>query len=139
MGCGTARRWVPTALWVLAGTFLVGVGLLLLAAPESGGRFFGAGTADGEDGFARSTGIRQVYLGALVLVASWTGRDRGLFLMSLAVIPLSDSVIWLTAGSGVGKALEHLIGLLTIPIGAYIANADRGRGDPSWSEGRASS
>jgi hypothetical protein len=62
-----------------------------------------------------------------------------LFLVSLGVMPLSDSVTWLTAGSGVGKALEHLIGLLMIAIGASIAYADRSRADRRRNERRASS
>lgn len=64
--------------------------------------------------FERSTGIRQIHLGLLVFAAWRTGRyrDVGIVLMSLSVIPLSDFLVWL---------------VLLLPIGAYVAIADRSR------------
>jgi hypothetical protein len=130
MAGSTRRRWLPSALVIAASLFLLGVGLVLLFSPDLGARFFGADRAtDGGYGFERTTGVRQVYLGLLVFITWWTGRSRdaGLVLMSLSFIPLSDFLVWLIAGAGVPKASEHLIGLLILPIGGYVAVAHRGR------------
>ena len=44
----------------------------------------------------------------------------GLVLISLAIIPVADFLIWLNAGSGLAKASEYLLGLLILAVGTYV-------------------
>jgi Domain of unknown function (DUF4267) len=123
------RPWVASLLTVAASVFLIGVGGVLLVDPDLGGQLFGQDRTVEKGGFERATGIRMAYLGALVLALWWTGRRRevALVLIGLAVIPLSDSLIWLNAGSGLVKASEHLLGLLIPAAGAFILHDERRR------------
>jgi Domain of unknown function (DUF4267) len=118
-------RLLPSAIAVGTGAFLLGVGALLLTRPDRGGRLFGLGDAAG---FARAAGLRQAYLGALVLGIGWSGRPQtlGRVLIGLGVIPVGDALIALRAGSGPAKAAEHLLGLLVVVAGASVL-PDHGR------------
>ncbi|HEY9375704.1 MAG TPA: DUF4267 domain-containing protein [Jiangellaceae bacterium] len=122
-------RWPPSALPIAASLFLIGVGVVLLVDPDVGGRLFGLDRAAEGGGFERATGIRQVYLGALVFALWWMRRPRalGLVLISLAIIPVADFLIWLNAGSGLAKASEHLLGLLILAVGTYVLVDERRR------------
>ena len=61
-----------------------------------------------------------------------------ILLLTLAAIPVADFLITLAAvGAGLAKALEHLLGLVVLPLGVYVLRADH-RGaveDPVPGEG----
>jgi hypothetical protein len=123
--------WLPAGLCLLFGLFLVGVGVLLLADPAAGERLFGFGDTGGPtNGFLLATGVRQAYLGVLVLLLWWAGQWRalGIVLCTLVAIPVADFLITLAAaGAGLISAAEHLLGLAVLPLGAYLLRAGRRR------------
>ena len=119
-----------SALCVTFGLFLVGVGVVLLVDPHAGESLFGFGdTGGGANGFLAATGVRQTYLGVLVLALWWarSWRALGLMLLTVATIPVADSLITLTAGEGGLAAAEHLLALVVMPLGAYVLHANRSR------------
>jgi hypothetical protein len=136
--------WLPSGLCVLFGLFLVGVGVVLLVDPAAGERLFGfGGTGGTSNGFLLATGVRQAYLGVLVLVLWWARQWRalGIVLCTLVAIPVADFLITLAAvQAGLTSAVEHLLGLVVLPLGVYVLRADRrgavggpvggGRGQP---------
>lgn len=133
--------WLPAGLCVLFGLFLVGVGVVLLADPAAGERLFGFGDTGGTgNGFLLATGVRQAYLGVLVLILWWARQWRalGILLCTLVAIPVADFLITLAAvQAGLTTAVEHLLGLVVLPLGMYLLRADRtgavggdGRGQP---------
>lgn len=134
--------WLPSGLCVLFSLFLVGVGVVLLADPAAGERLFGFGDTGGTaNGFLLATGVRQAYLGVLVLILWWAGQWRalGILLLTLVAIPVGDFLITLAAaGAGLTTASEHLLGLAVLPLGVYVLRADRRRdgGHPVCVEGR---
>jgi hypothetical protein len=134
--------WLPSGLCVLLSLFLVGVGVVLLADPEAGERLFGFGDTGGAgNGFLAATGVRQAYLGVLVLVLWWARQWRalGIVLCTLVAIPVVDFLITLAvAEAGLAKALEHLLGLVVLPLGILVLRADQRRvvRDPSGGDGR---
>jgi Domain of unknown function (DUF4267) len=125
------RDRLLSVLCVAFGLFLVGVGVVLLVDPPAGERLFGfGGTGGAANGFLTATGVRQTYLGVLVLALWWARlwRALGLMLLTIAAVPVADSVITLTAGEGgLAAAAEHLLGLVVLPLGAYVMYANRGR------------
>jgi Domain of unknown function (DUF4267) len=120
-----------SGLCVAVGLLLIGVGVVLLADPPAGERLFGFGDTGGAaNGFLTATGVRQTYLGVLVLALWWASlwRALGLMLITIAAVPLADSLITLTAGEGgPAAAAEHLLGLVVMPVGVYVLHAKRGR------------
>jgi Domain of unknown function (DUF4267) len=134
--------WLPAGLCVLFGLLLVGVGVVLLADPAAGERLFGFGDTGGTaNGFLLATGVRQAYLGVLVLLLWWAGQWRalGVMLCTLVAIPVADFLITLAAaGAGLTTAAEHLLGLAVLPLGVYVLHADRRRagGGPVGGDGR---
>jgi hypothetical protein len=128
---GLRWRWSPSGLCAVFGLFLVSVGVLLLADPAAGERLFGLGDTGGTaNGFLAATGVRQTYLGVLVLLLWRSGQRRalGIQLLTLAAIPVADFLITLAAGgAGPAKASEHLLGLVVLPLGVYVLRADRRR------------
>jgi hypothetical protein len=116
---------------VLFGLFLVGVGVVLLADPAAGERLSGFGDTGGTgNGFLLATGVRQAYLGVLVLLLWWAGQWRalGILLLTLVAIPVGDFLVTLAAaGAGPATAAEHLLGLAVLPLGVYVLRADRRR------------
>jgi Domain of unknown function (DUF4267) len=120
-----------SGLCVAFGLFLVGVGVVLLADPPAGERLFGFGdTGGGANGFLTAAGVRQTYLGVLVLALWWARlwRALGLMLLTIAAVPVADSLITLTAGEGgLAAAAEHLLGLVVLPLGVYVLHANRSR------------
>ena len=134
--------WLPAGLCVLFGLFLVGVGALLLADPAAGERLFGLGDTGGTgNGFLLATGVRQAYLGVLVLILWWAGQRRalGIVLCTLVIVPVADFLITLAvAGAGLTSTAEHLLGLAVLPLGLYVLRADRRRavGGPVGGGGR---
>jgi Domain of unknown function (DUF4267) len=123
--------WFPAGLCVLFGLFLVGVGVVLLADPAAGERLFGFGDTGGPgNGFLLATGVRQAYLGVLVLLLWWARQWRalGIVLCTLVAVPVADFLVALAvAGAGLATAAEHLLGLAVLPLGAYVLRADRRR------------
>lgn len=134
--------WLPSGLCVLFSLFLVGVGVVLLADPAAGERLFGFGDTGGTgNGFLLATGVRQAYLGVLVLILWWARRWRalGILLLTLVAIPVADFLITLAAaGAGLTTASEHLLGLAVLPLGVYVLRADRrgAVGGPVGGDGR---
>ena len=134
--------WLPAGLCVLFSLFLVGVGVVLLADPAAGERLFGFGDTGGtSNGFLLATGVRQAYLGVLVLILWWARQWRalGILLLTLVAIPVADFLITLVAaGAGLTTASEHLLGLAVLPLGVYVLRADRrgAVGGPVGGEGR---
>jgi hypothetical protein len=128
--------WLASGLCVLSSLFLVGVGVVLLADPAAGERLFGFGDTGGTaNGFLLATGVRQAYLGLLLLILWWARdwRALGILLCTLVAIPVADFLITLAAaGAGFSTAVEHLLGLAVLPLGVYVLRADRRRavGDP---------
>jgi hypothetical protein len=62
----------------------------------------------------------------------------GILLLTIAAVPVADSLITLAAvGSGLAAASEHLLGLVVLPLGVYVLRADRRRaaGHPVRGEG----
>jgi hypothetical protein len=121
--------WLPAGLCLLFSLFLVGVGVVLLVDPEAGERLFGFGDTGGTaNGFLLATGVRQAYLGVLVLILWWARQWRalGILLLSLVAIPGADFLITLAAvQAGLTTAVEHLLGLAVLPLGVYVLRADR--------------
>jgi Domain of unknown function (DUF4267) len=121
--------WLPAGLCVLFSLFLVGVGVVLLADPAAGERLFGFGDTGGTgNGFLLATGVRQAYLGVLVLILWWARQWRalGIVLCTLVAIPVADFLITLAAvQAGLTTAVEHLLGLVVLPLGMYVLRADR--------------
>lgn len=121
--------WLPAGLCVLFGLFLVGVGVVLLIDPAAGERLFGfGGTGGTSNGFLLATGVRQAYLGVLVLILWWARQWRalGIVLCTLVAIPVADFLITLAAvQAGLTTASEHLLGLAVLPLGVYVLRADR--------------
>jgi hypothetical protein len=134
--------WLPSGLCVLLSLFLVGVGVVLLADPAAGERLFGfSGTGGTSNGFLLATGVRQAYLGVLVLILWWARQWRalGILLLTLVAIPVADFLITLAAvQAGLTTASEHLLGLAVLPLGVYVLRADRrgAVGGPVGGEGR---
>jgi Domain of unknown function (DUF4267) len=134
--------WFPAGLCVLFSLFLVGVGVVLLADSAAGERLFGFGDSGGTgNGFLLATGVRQAYLGVLVLILWWARQWRalGILLLTLVAIPVADFLITLAAvQAGLTTASEHLLGLAVLPLGMYVLRADRRRavGDPVGGDGR---
>lgn len=120
-----------SGLCVAFGLFLVGVGVVLIVDPPAGERLFNFGDTGGAaNGFLTATGVRQTYLGVLVLALWWAGlwRALGLMLVTIAAVPVADSLITLTAGEGgLAGAAEHLLGLVALPLGVYVLHASRSR------------
>jgi Domain of unknown function (DUF4267) len=118
-------------LCVAVGLLLIGVGVVLLADPPAGERLFGFGDTGGAaNGFLTATGVRQTYLGVLVLALCWARlwRALGLMLLTIGAVPLADSLITLSAGEGgLAAAAEHLLGLVVLPVGVYVLHANRSR------------
>jgi Domain of unknown function (DUF4267) len=123
--------WLPSGLCVLFGLFLVGVGVVLLADPAAGERLFGFGDTGGTgNGFLLATGVRQAYLGVLVLILWWAGQWRalGIVLCTLVAVPVADFLITLAAAqAGLTTAAEHLLGLAVLPLGLYVLRTGRRR------------
>jgi Domain of unknown function (DUF4267) len=134
--------WLPGGQCLLFGLFLVGVGVVLLADPTAGERLFGFGDTGGTaNGFLLATGVRQAYLGVLVLLLWRSGQRRalGIVLCTLVIVPVADFLVALAvAGAGLTSAAEHLLGLVVLPLGLYVLRADRRRavGGPVGGEGR---
>jgi hypothetical protein len=134
--------WLPAGLCLLFSLFLVGVGVVLLVDPEAGERLFGFGDTGGTaNGFLPATGVRQAYLGVLVLILWWARQWRalGILLLSLVAIPVADFLITLAAvQAGLTTAVEHLLGLAVLPLGVYVLRADRrcAVGGPVGGDGR---
>jgi hypothetical protein len=130
--------WLPSGLYVLFSLFLVGVGVVLLADPAAGERLFGFGGTG--NGFLLATGVRQAYLGVLVLILWWARQWRALgILLTLVAIPVADFLITLAAvQAGLTTAVEHLLGLAVLPLGVYVLRADRrcAVGGPVGGDGR---
>jgi hypothetical protein len=71
----------------------------------------------------------------------WAGQRRalGILLLTLAAIPVADFLITLAAAeAGLAKSLEHLLGLVVLPLGIHVLRADQRRvvRDPAGSDGR---
>jgi uncharacterized protein DUF4267 len=134
--------WLPSGLCVLFSLFLVGVGVVLPADPAAGERLFGFGDTGGTgNGFLLATGVRQAYLGVLVLILWWAMQWRalGILLLTLVAIPVADLLITLTAvPAGLATAVEHLLGLAVLALGVYVLRADRrgAVGGPVGGDGR---
>ena len=130
--------WLPSGLCVLFSLFLVGVGVVLLADATLGERLFEFGGIGGAgNGFLLATGVRQAYLGVLVLILWWARQWRalGILLLTLSVIPVADFLITLAAvQAGHTTAVEHLFGLAVLPLGVYVLR-DRRRADGGPVEG----
>jgi hypothetical protein len=126
------RQTLPYWLCVMLSVFFFYVGFLLILNPEAGERFFGL-SLDGadNDSFHFTTGIRQIYLGVIILVLLWLRQFRalGFLLLTIPMIPITDFLIVFTAPDGsLWEAFPHLSGLLVIGLGVYFIRSHRTRG-----------
>ncbi len=102
------KGWrTPPALLLLSGAmgvFLVVIGVLLMAAPRAGERAFGKSLdeQEGDYTFHRATGVRQFYLGALILLLALLGERRalGALLATVCVVPATDFLLAIQVPSG---------------------------------------
>jgi hypothetical protein len=102
---------VPFLLSGAVGASLVAIGLLLLVGLKAGERAFGKDPGpEGDRIFHRATGVRQAYLGVLIVLLALLRRRRalGVLLITASVIPAADLLLALQApGGSFGKALRH--------------------------------
>lgn len=102
---------MPFVLSLGVGASLVAIGLLLLFDPRAGKRAFGKDPGEEDDHtFHRATGIRQAYIGALIILLALVRERRalGALLVTASVVPAADFLLALKApDGGLGKALRH--------------------------------
>jgi hypothetical protein len=102
---------LPVWMCLMLGCSLLSIGLVLMLAPEVGEVAFGSRVSeDGNYSFHRATGIREAYLGVLMLLLVQLGERRalGTLLLTVAIIPLADFLIVLNAPDGsIQQAFRH--------------------------------
>lgn len=100
---------------VKATCILIGLGLLFiggrfLIAPEIAEIGFGLQYQQPDFAFHYIKGIRDIFSGLIIVLFTWSGYRRPLFLTLLAgsVIPFADMlIVWLTPGSNLWAMLIH--------------------------------
>lgn len=108
------RQVHPLAFWLsfALGLILLLIGLLLLSAPEQGERLFGiaAFSEGGDYRLHLAVGIREAYIGLLIMLLTMFRQFRGLgiILLSALVIPVADFLIATSDGGMATAALTHL-------------------------------
>jgi len=119
----------PVLLSGAVGASLVAIGLLLLVDPEVGERAFGKEPGgEGDRTFHRATGVRQAYLGALILLLALLQERRalGVLLLTASVVPAADFLLALRGpGGSLGKALRHAPSVpLVVALGLHFLGRD---------------
>lgn len=122
------QQILPLWLCVMLSTFFLFVGLLLIFNPETGERFFGLSLGERDNySFHFTTAIRQIYLGAIILILLWLRQFRalGVLLLTIPIVPITDFMIVFTApGGSLLKAFPHLSGLLVLGLGIFLIRND---------------
>ncbi len=116
---------VPFLLAGAVGASLVGIGLVLLVDPKAGERAFGKDPdGEGDHTFHRATGVREAYLGALILLLALLRERRalGALLLAASVVPAADFLLALKAhGGSLVKALRHAPSVpLVVALGLHF-------------------
>jgi len=117
----------PLPFWICAapGLFLIGVGTLLVFAPDVGGAAFGIHAVGFPDyAFHLVTGVRTIYLGMLLMLLASLRQARVLALVQLtmATMPLADFLVVLQSSNGGWlDAIKHVPGvLILLGLGIYF-------------------
>lgn len=130
----TLTRSVPYRSCVALSVFLLAIGSLLVVNPKAGGRAFGT---ESQNAFWVATGVRQAYLGAIVLLMLRM-RERmalGAVLLAMSAIPAADFLIARSAPDRkLGRAAsKHLPPVpLVVGLGVHLLRTTsrrKGRGD----------
>jgi hypothetical protein len=123
------RRRTPPVPFLLSGAVgasLVGIGLLLLVDPKAGERAFGKDPGgEGDRTFHRATGVRQAYLGALIIILALLGERRalGALLLTASVVPAADFLLALKApGGNLRRSFRHAPSIpLVVALGLHFS------------------
>jgi Domain of unknown function (DUF4267) len=116
---------MPFVLSLGVGASLVAIGLLLLIDPRVGERAFGKDPGwESDRAFHRATGIRQAYIGALIILLGLLRERRvlGALLLTAPVVPAAKFLLALRApGGSFGKALRHAASVpLVVALGLHL-------------------
>ncbi len=97
----------------LLGVFLASAGLALLLAPAHAASVFGLPPSAAQPLALRVAGIRELALGAvlIVLVAKREPRPIGLALLAMVIVPLGDCITVVAAQGMIPAAIPHALGV----------------------------
>lgn len=94
------QQRIVVALSGMLGLFLLATGALLMFFPDVGECVFGvAFPGDGSPAFHHATGVRQSYLGLLVIALALSRQFRalGIALLLMTIVPAADA--WIVLGA----------------------------------------
>lgn len=113
----------------MVGASLVAIGLLLMVDPRAGERAFGKEPDGGDDHtFHRAAGVRQAYLGVLIVLLAIMGERRalGVLLLTASVVPAADFLLALGApDGGFARAFRHVPSVpLVLGLGVHFLKSE---------------
>jgi len=125
------HRMPPISLLMsgAVGASLVAIGLLLTVDPRAGERAFGKAPGGGNDyTFHRASGVRQAYLGTLIVLLAIAGERRALslLLITASVVPAADFMLALGApGGSFARAFRHVPSVpLVLGLGVHFLRSE---------------
>jgi uncharacterized membrane protein HdeD (DUF308 family) len=120
MMAGTLGERKARAVCLLTGVLIVLIGILIVFVPAFSAFVFDV-SSQKVTPFTLTTGVRQIFSGALILIMLWNRQYKalGLLFYAIAFIPITDSIIAVFFSQGnYWKVAFHLP---SIPVVFWLA------------------